>query len=70
MKDGVLTFETENPVLRHKQEFRKDMPVGLDNCRNRLAALFPGRHKLVTSEENSTFKVKLILNLNRHGENR
>ncbi len=64
VKEGVLIFETENLVLRHKQEFRKDMPVGLDNCRNRLAALFPGRHKLVTSEENSLFKVKLTLNLN------
>lgn len=64
VKDGTLVFETENPVLKHKQEFRKDMPVGLENCRNRLVALFPGRHQLTTVETDLIFKVKLILNLN------
>lgn len=56
---GHLTFETENMVIRHKDEFRKEVPVGLDNCRSRLAALFPRRHSLVTSEKDSVFKVTL-----------
>ncbi len=64
LKEGILTFETENMVLRHSREFRQDMPVGLENCRSRLAALFPDRHSLSTTEENSIFKVTLKIDLN------
>ncbi len=60
---GLLRFETRNRVMRHRQEFRSDMPVGLENCRNRLAALFPGRHSLTTLEEGDSFKVILTINL-------
>lgn len=59
VKDRCLHFETRNSIMRHADEFRKDMPVGLENCRARLASLFPGKHSLHTAEENGCFIVSL-----------
>ncbi len=39
LADGRLTFSTANRIMRHRQEFTSDMPVGLVNCRNRLDCL-------------------------------
>lgn len=63
VKDGVLEFETQNSIMKHTDEFRKDMPVGIENCRARLSTLFPGKHKLSTVEENGNFKVLLSIDL-------
>ena len=60
---GVLTFETENRILRHSDDFRENMPVGINNCKNRLAALFPGRHSLGISQDGGVFRVHLTINL-------
>lgn len=66
LSDGRLRFETRNGIVKHSDEFRKDMPVGIDNCRNRLEGLFPGNYSLDIMEENGTFHVVLIINLHRH----
>lgn len=64
LERGQLLFETSNSVSRHKQEFRQEMPVGLENCKSRQAGLFPGRHSLMTHERNGRFEVELRINLN------
>lgn len=62
---GVLQFETRNHVMKDADDFRKDMPVGIENCRNRLSALFPGRHSLHASGDgDGVFKVLLTLQIN------
>ena len=60
---GLLSFETENRIVKHSDEFRKDMPVGLDNCRNRLDVLYPGNYSLNIKEDAGTFNVELKINL-------
>ena len=59
-------FETRNDIVRHADEFRTAMPVGISNCRSRLAVLFPGRHTISLSEEGGTFHVLLHINLHSH----
>jgi len=64
LHDGVLEFETRNSIMKHADEFRKDMPVGIENCRARLGGLFPQRHSLTTVEEDGMFKLLLKIRLN------
>ena len=59
LNKGVLVFETENRVLKHKDEFSTDVPVGLNNCRSRLSGLFPGRYNLDIKESDGIYKVHL-----------
>lgn len=66
LSDGILAFETRNSIVKHADEFRKDMPIGINNCRSRLAALFPERHSLTIKEENGIFMIKLKIELNNH----
>ena len=66
LSDGVLVFETRNMIVKHSDEFRKDMPVGLDNCRSRLSALYVDDYSLNITEEDGVFNVKLKINLNKH----
>lgn len=63
---GHLLFETRNDIVRHADEFRTAMPVGISNCRSRLAVLFPSRHTISLSEEGGTFHVLLHINLHSH----
>ena len=63
---GQLLFETRNDIVRHADEFRTAMPVGISNCRSRLAVLFPGRHTISLSEKGGTFHVLLHINLHSH----
>lgn len=63
---GVLLFETENRIMRHADEFRKDIPTGINNCKSRLAGLFPDRHSFSIREENGIFKVHLKIDINSH----
>ena len=62
----MLLFETQNMIVRHSDEFRKDMPIGIDNCRNRLSGLYPDDYTLNIKDENGLFNVELKINLNRH----
>lgn len=61
---GIITFETENRIIKHPDEFRENMPVGINNCKNRLSALFQNRYTLNISEDRGIFKVYLQINLN------
>lgn len=61
--DGILDFETENKIIRHSDEFREVMPVGIENCRSRLSVLYPERYFLDITEKDSIFKVNLQIKL-------
>lgn len=63
LKNGLLFFETQNKIVKHSDEFREDMPIGLDNCRNRLDVLYPDNYSLNIKEETETFNVELRINL-------
>lgn len=60
---GKLRFITRNHVMKHADEFRREVPVGMDNCRARLDGIFPGRHSLVASETDGVFEVRLEIKL-------
>lgn len=66
LKEGVLFFETQNKVVKHSDEFRKDMPIGIANCRNRLSALYPESYSLDIRENEGLFNVELRINLHKH----
>lgn len=66
LKDGQLFFETKNRIMKHPEEFRKEVPIGLNNCRSRLSGLFPERYSLDIKEENGVFQVSLNINLKTH----
>lgn len=66
LSGGILVFETRNRIVRHTSEFSTDMPVGINNCRNRLEALFPGAYTLDITEDGDIFRVLLRINLNRN----
>ena len=61
---GVLRFESENDIMRQRQE-SDDPAIGIENCRKRLELLYPGRFSLDTTldETGKKFKTKLILQL-------
>ena len=59
LKDGKLAFMTTNNVMKHTDEFRKEVPVGIENCRLRLAGLFPGKYTLESEESDGIFKLSL-----------
>lgn len=61
--DGQLTFTTRNRIVKRADEFRTEMPVGIENCRARLGALYPGRHTLDTTEADGEFFVTLNIQL-------
>lgn len=63
LANGILTFNTVNRVMRHRQEFSSNVPVGLANCRSRLAGLFPEKYTLTTEEEDGIFNVNLKIDL-------
>lgn len=63
LSDGILRFSTSNHVMRRADEFRQAVPMGLDNCRNRLATLFPSRFSLTTNESDGLFTVELTIQL-------
>ena len=63
LENGVLRFETENRIMKRSDEFRKDMPIGISNCRSRLSALFPDRYSFEIIEKDNVFVVHLQINL-------
>ena len=68
LNNGALLFETRNRIVKHPDEFRKDVPVGIDNCRNRLSGLFPDNYSLDIKETGGLFKVELKINLQYNHE--
>lgn len=63
VKNRHLEFKTRNSIMKHADEFRKDVPVGIENCRARLENLFPGRYTLLTVSEDDMFKVSMTIEL-------
>ncbi len=63
LKKGILEFESYNKIMKNSEEFRSDMPVGMENCRATLSAFFPGKHSLDAFEENGGYRVRLSIDL-------
>ncbi len=51
--------------MKHADEFRTEEPVGIENCRARLSALYPGRFSLDTEEKDGVYHVALRISLKR-----
>lgn len=66
LEKGILSFQTRNQILKHSDEFRKDMPVGINNCRSRLSGLYPDNYSINIKEDDKIFQVDLKINLNKH----
>lgn len=49
--------------MKHADSFRSEMPVGIQNCRERLQAIYPGAHSLETEEIDGDFIVDLKIRL-------
>lgn len=62
--DNKLTFKIENSVPENN--FTKDSVggIGIANVKKRLQMLYPGKHNLILREEESVYRVELILELN------
>lgn len=58
--DGILDFTTSNRIFPVK---RIGEHMGIENCRKRLALLFPRRHDLLVLAQDAFFYVKLTINL-------
>lgn len=61
LNDRVLVFETENRIMSRNRDGRRG--IGLENSRNRLELLFPGRYVLDIHEDQDTFNLKLEMKL-------
>ena len=62
----MLNFETRNRIIKYSDEFRKNMPVGINNSKSRLTGLYPDGHSLEITEIDGIFRVNLTINLNKH----
>ena len=62
-ENGLLTFETENSIMREKHG--SSTSVGITNCRKRLELMYPGRFTLDITEnkEKRNFKIHLTIRL-------
>lgn len=59
-KNGKLDFLTENRVFPVK---RIGEHMGIENCRKRLALIYPEKHRLEIIDEGTAFKVELTIDL-------
>lgn len=63
VRNGELLFSTRNNIMKHSDEFRSDVPVGIENCRARLSGIFPGRYLLEPIEQDNVFSVLLKIKI-------
>lgn len=63
LKAAQLSFTTHNRVMKHSEEFRSQVPIGIENCRMRLDSLYKGRHTLTTEDNGDFFEVNLKIDL-------
>ncbi|MFN3530128.1 MAG: sensor histidine kinase [Bacteroidia bacterium] len=63
IEDAVLVFECVNTIYPDLQAQRKGTGQGINNVRQRLELLYPGRHKLRITNKNDEFRVLLKINL-------
>lgn len=61
LRDGKLMLETENQIMRTREEGRP--AIGIANCRKRLDLLYPGRYELLSGPEGSLYRTKLTIQL-------
>ncbi len=64
VRDNTLRLEIENSYKPKAPGQTKEGGVGLENIRNRLALLYPGRHSLKISHDNGMYRVVLTLEQN------
>lgn len=62
LKHNKLHFYTRNSIMKHPDEFRTEVPVGISNTRARLAVLFGNRFTLSTHEKEGIYYVDLNIN--------
>ncbi len=60
---GTLLFGTRNRIMKHSDQFRTDVPVGIENCRARMNTLFPGKYIFQTGESDGFYNVNLKIEL-------
>ncbi len=61
---GNLEFRIENSMGRTDPvNLDKRKGIGIDNTKQRLKLLYPGKHQLSIGQEEGTFKVKLLIKL-------
>jgi len=61
---GSIIFECSNSLVAGNDNLlRQDSGIGLENVKKRLALLFPGRHELKITENETTFLVFLQINI-------
>lgn len=63
VEDTFLHLEIENSKAISLEGVSGPHGIGIENVRKRLELIYPGRHSLKIIEEESTFKVKLSLEL-------
>lgn len=61
VKEEKFLFETENSILREKQD--NSSAIGIENCRKRLKLLYQDRFDLTVTKEGGIFKTKLTIQL-------
>jgi LytS/YehU family sensor histidine kinase len=59
--DRTLTFHITNTRQKKKEGHAVNGGIGLENIRQRLALLYPNKHKLEIREENDKFDVHLMI---------
>ena len=62
LKEGILTFETENRIMRHREK-NEDVAIGLENCRKRLNLMYGDRYELKNYAERGTYYTYLKMDL-------
>ena len=63
LRDGLLSFHSENALMRRPSAADDAPHVGIDNCRSRLEMLYPGRFSLKAAPSGALFKVTLTIRL-------
>ncbi len=61
-KDKTILFETENSNVDSAISKRTDSGIGLDNIKQRLDILFPGKYSLETESNDMIYRTKLTIN--------
>lgn len=59
-----ITFQTTNLKVATEQKSKQDGGIGLHNVKKRLELLYPGKHQLLTTDEDSKFIATLTLQIN------
>jgi len=61
VEDNNIIFNCINPIFERKENIERT-GIGIANTKKRLQFLYPGKHTLSITDNNSTFKVYLTLN--------